>query len=255
MDKKGTFELSAEEIAAIHAYLYDELTAAERETFERRMDTESGWRDKVEEVKLLVLGIKEANLSRDLDAWKEQLIFPENAGTSLPNRPSIPLYRQWWVAASLILLAVGAMWIMWRQGNTAERLYQAYYEQDIGLPIEMSASEESRYRFYDGMVSYKEGNYPDALEKWKDVGDEMLQSDTLGYYRAVAYMGMADVAAAAGLLIGIASDDRSAFHSDAVWYLALCYLRQDDIDASTTWLKTIPHDHRAQQLLDQLEKL
>lgn len=253
MDKKRAHELSAAEIASIHAYLYGELSDMERQAFESRMDADHEWRDKVEEVKLLALGVQEANLANDLGKWRTSLTATASVEKSTVSRLSKPLYRRWWVAASVILLAIAGIWAVWPDANTPERLYRAFYEPDIGLPVAMSASDESRYDFYDGMISYKEGNYAEALAKWTDSNAGIVQTDTVAYYRAMAHMGLKDIPAATSLLSGLATEDQSAYHTDAIWYLALCYLQQGDIASTTDYLRQIPHDNRAQALLGRLE--
>lgn len=256
MDKKRTYPLSTEEIASIHAYLYDEVPAAERMAFEHRLDNEPEWRAKVEEVRLLVLGVQEAILADDLGKWQVDLASTANnapeAGIATDRRP-VPLYRRWWVAASLILLAAAATWAIWPKADTPARLYAAFYQPDIGLPVEMSAADESRYRFYDGMISYKEGNYADALAKWSESRASAPASDTLAYYRAMAHMGLGNILAAKPLLETVAERSQTVFHADAAWYLALCSLHLGDADQAIGYLRQIPNDDRARELLNRLE--
>lgn len=253
MDKKRAYELPAEEIAVIHAYLYDVLPSAEREQFERRLANEPAWRDKVEEVTLLVLGVQEANLADDLGKWRIDLVARNRTENIAQGKPAVPFYRHWWMVASVFLLATLTIWAIWRSDDTPQSLYLSFYEPDIGLPVEMSASDDSKYRFYDGMISYKEGNYTDALTKWENLATDETPSDTLGYYRAMAYMGLADIPAAASLLTDVVANSNSAFHTDAVWYLALCRLHQNDKGDAQLLLWQIPQDERARQLLAQLE--
>ena len=249
MNKYRDYELSVEEIAAIHAYLYGELSSSEWEAFEHRTAADSEWRDKVEEVRYLNLGVQEANLGKELEKWKADLLL-DNQKVTRPIQT--PLYR-WWLAASIVLAVMASIWIFGTDADTPEQLYQAFYEQDIGLPVQMSASEEGRYHFYDGMISYKEGNYTDALTKWEGIETEVISSDTLAYYRAMAHMGQGDFSVAAKLLDGLVSEDHSAFHTDAIWYLALSYLGQGDKEGAVFKLKEIPQDERAQQLLNRMK--
>lgn len=251
MDKKRAYELPADEIAVIHAYLRDVLPPAEREQFERRLADEPAWRDKVEEITLLVLGVQEANLADG--KWRIELVARNHTENSAPPPPVVPFYHHWWMAASALLLATLTIWAVWRSDNASDNLYLAFYEGHIGLPVEMSASDNSKYRFYDGMISYKEGKYTDALTKWENLGAGQTPTDTLVYYRAMAYMGLADTHTAANLLKDILADSNSAFYTDAVWYLALCHLHQNDPEDALLLLRQIPLDERAQHLRAQLE--
>src|SRR5690606_31430960 len=137
MDKKPGYELSVDEMALIEGYLCEELSPADGEALDRRMDTDPAWRDKIGEVKYLILGVREANLARELIKWRTDLLSDKRILTP-PIQPSILLSRWWWVAASVALLVMGSLWIFGSKTDTPEQLYKAFYEPDIGLPVDMS---------------------------------------------------------------------------------------------------------------------
>ena len=251
MDKKPSYELSQEELAYIAQYLNDELEHEHREVFELQLKHDEEFRQKVAEVKALLIGVRERNLAQQLDAF-HQTLEQEVRGSNGGGK-TIPYYRQWWVAASAAIIVLSGIWWVWFYTPSPERLYRSYFVPDMGLPVEMSTTDTIRYTFYDGMISYKEGNYADALEKWETLAEDRFASDTLLYYRGVAYMGMGDIDNALSHLATVAADRRSVFYDEATWYLALCYLKLDDQRAATSLLRRIPDDHRATMLLEQME--
>lgn len=246
MDKKPLYELSEEELAYITRFLNGELDVAGVAAFERRLETDADWQQKVLEVKALLIGIREANLVDQLAAWRKET----DPGKPMESGPPVrPLYRRWWVAASVAALILFGIWR--NLSNPAdERLYQTYFAPDAGLPVPMSGMDTIRYTFYDGMISYKEEKYADALAKWASVG---RVTDTIRYFSGIANMGLGQMGEAVAQLLQVSDDPHSAFNKEATWYLGLCYLRQGKRETAVSLLKRIDDDGRAQALLKKLE--
>jgi len=248
MRKKMSYHLSDDELAYISQYVNGELDASDKAAFEQRLATDSIWQQKVLEVKALLIGVREASLADSMEKWQNEITVNSPAKTGMPVRP---FDRRWWVAAAsaaaIVLLGIG--WI-WFSNPSDERLYTLYFVPDTGLPVAMSSLDTSRYLFYDGMVSYKEENYIDALAKWASIEQS---TDTLQYFSGLAHMGLGQMAPAIEQLLPVSSDRRSAFYKEANWYLALCYLRQGNRKVAGSLLKRIDDDEQAQSLMRKLE--
>ncbi len=237
-----------DELEVIASYLSGEMEAIERNEFERRMAEEPDLRRKVEEVRALLLGVREANLA-------EQVHVYHGKTDEQPNHQRhrrLPFYRRWWMAASVALLVLVGAWWIWFSTPSNERLYHAYFAPDVGLPVEMGSADTLRYLFYDGMISYKEGVYGDALKKWHSVVQASGTTDTLQYYMGITYMELGDMDRAREQLVEVVGDSNSSYQQGATWYLALCYLRIDQRRRATSLLKRLVADERAQELLKQL---
>lgn len=250
MKQRPSYELSQVEVAHIARYLQGEFEKADREAFEARLESEPELRLKVEEVKALIIGVREASLAQELEVFHEAVA---NGATELTKPRRMPFYRQWWVAVAAAIIVTIGVWQVWFASPRHERLYWAYFVPDVGLPIEMGSADTIRYVFYDGMISYKEGNYADALVKWDAVAKAGGISDTLRYYVGLAHMGLNDLDAALEPLAAVANERRSAFYEEATWYLALCYLRQGENRTASSLLKRIADDEQAAGLLKKLE--
>ena len=249
MERKPSYELSAEELAYISQYLNGELDATEQAAFEQRLQTERVLQQKINEVKALLIGIREANMADRLSAWHEAAY---SAGMGGRGAQVKPLYRRWWVAAAVAAMVLFGIW--WGLSKPSdERLYRAYFVPDAGLPVAMGGRDTAHYAFYDGMISYKEGKYTDALAKWTPMAQATDMTDTLRYFSGMAYMGLDQPAQAVEQLLSVASDRRSTFYKEATWYLALCYLRQGERKAAASLLRRIADDGQAQELLKKLE--
>lgn len=239
------YELSEEELTRITPYLEGELSADEQEDFALRYTSDPHWHHKIEEVRMLITGIREANLRSTISAWQDDRM----ATSTLPTHKAIPIYRRWWAVACIALLFLGGgMWLFLPTKSTNETLYLTFFEPDMGLPVTMSTSDTAQYSFYDGMISYKEGNYADALKKW----DSIQHTDTVYYFKAITLMALGDMTKAEELLVPVSLDTASAFTEDVIWYLALNYLHQGKIDEVIYQLKRIPHHPKSKELLNKL---
>lgn len=249
MDNEGTYNLSEGELVVIAGYLNGELTADDRAEFEQQLAVDPVLRQKLEEVKGLLVGVREANLALQLNTYHADLNVKEK---SIVHGQWL-LYRNWWVAASAVFVVCIGIWWVWFSTPSNERLYRDYFIPDMGLPVEMASTDTLRYSFYDGMISYKEGKYHDALVKWASVTGMIGNTDTLLYYRGVAAMAVGNIDHAIEQLFPVASERRSVFYEEATWYLALCYLNQDEPSKAVALLKRIPRHTQAPALLKKLE--
>ncbi|SEK17810.1 tetratricopeptide repeat protein [Parapedobacter koreensis] len=251
MPRKSSYELPENELGYIVRYLQNELEKADRERFEARLALEPDLHLKVEEVNALLTGVREVHLAAQLDSFHRAVDVQQPSG-HVP-RKVVPLYRKWWVAAAMVVAVFGVWWVL-SSTPAPDRLYSTYFVPDAGLPVAMSsAGDTSRYLFYDGMISYQEGNYTEALTKWASVTGDIADTDTLLYYRGMAYMGLDDIEKAMEYLLPVANERKSAFEEAATWYLALCYLKMGEVKTVASLLRRIPDHEQARQLLEKLE--
>lgn len=250
MDSEGAYNLSEDELALITGYLNGELAAEDRLEFDQRLAVEPVLQKKLEEVRGLLVGVREANLALQLNTYHAEL--NPKGKSPVYGRRLLP-YRNWWIAASAVFVMGIGIWWIWFSTPSNERLYRHYFIPDMGLPVEMASTDSLRYSFYDGMISYKEGKYHDALEKWAPVAGMIGNTDTLLYYRGVAGMAVGNIGYAIEQLFPVASERRSVFYEEATWYLALCYLNQEEPSKAVALLKRIPQHAQAPALLKKLE--
>lgn len=251
MDKNTPQGLSEEELAYISRYLDGELGDEAQKAFEVRLAIDEVFGKQVEEVKALRLAIREVNLAESLDDFHEAgglSVESENISSKV-----IPFRRlRWGVAAAAVLVVLG-IWKIWFSPPVNERLYHAYFEADKGLPVEMGSRDTVSYMLYDGMVSYKEGDYADALAKWTKLANINGYTDTLSYYIGMAHLNNNNTEDAIANLMEVIKWSRSNFQGRAVWYLALSYLKQGDEQSAISFLKRIRDDEVAQELLKKME--
>lgn len=219
----------------IEAYLVGRMDATERTSFEMEMAEQEWLRDEV-------------GLQRKLMATVEagSYLASNPFAQQAKVRPMFSKRRFWYVAAAIALIVSSAGLIIWQQTREKD-LFARYFQSDPGLPVVMSSSDA--YDFYDGMVSYKEGQFQDAIVKWESLGEKRGYTDTLQYYVGMAQIQISKYAEAASHLQIVAENNKSAFREQATWYLALVHIKLGDKASATRWLKTIPGYEQADKLL------
>ncbi len=226
-------DISQEEFEQIERYLNNEMGAEEAAVFVAQMITDEKLQQKVEEVKLLLLGLKEAVLEEKLNTFHSNI--KSNDQPLSKTVPMFPRYKKWLIAASVISIAFLSVWWLVNADNENEKLYAAYYSPDPGLITAMGNSED--YSFEKAMVDYKEGNYKKAIDAWSKLKVEAPQSDTLNYFLGVAQLANKNSDKAKELLGTITANVNKPFYKEACWYLGLILLKEGEKDKALELIK------------------
>ena len=215
------YTISTAEFESIEQYLLDRMETEQRIAFENRIQTDSAWAYKVEEVKLLLAGIETATMKERLNSYHENLKKnqPEKGGGKI-----IFIQRKLTVAASVALLATISIWLFTTSKNKYEKIYATYYKPDPGLMSAMGVSDN--YVFNKAMLNYKIGKYKAAIDEWGKLKIELPQNDTLNYFLGAAQQANGNNAAAVELLKSMTTDAAKPFYKDACWYTGLALLEQ-----------------------------
>ncbi len=215
------YTISTAEFESIEQYLLDRMETEQRIAFENRIQTDSAWAYKVEEVKLLLAGIETATMKERLNSYHENLKKnqPEKGGGKI-----IFIQRKLTVAASVALLATISIWLFTTSKNKYEKIYATYYKPDPGLMSAMGVSDN--YVFNKAMLNYKIGKYKAAIDEWGKLKTELPQNDTLNYFLGAAQQANGNNAAAVELLKSMTTDAAKPFYKDACWYTGLALLEQ-----------------------------
>lgn len=246
---KQQLTISQEEFELIEQFLTNEMPKEEAATFKARLLTDELLQQKTEEVKLTILGIKEAVLADRLNEFHNSI----NNHSTTEKKPGriIQLNKKWLAAASVLLFASFAVWWLTGRKNNNTKLYATYYKQDPGLITAMGSSED--YAFEKGMVDYKEGNYIKAIETWVAVKPAQSKKDTLNYFLGVANMAINKREKAKELLSQITSNSNKPFYKDACWYLGLVFLKDGETEKAIEWIIKSGHP-KSNELINAINK-
>lgn len=234
---KEQSHISQEEFELIEQYLSNDLPAAEAAIFKTRLLTDDTWRQKTEEMRLLILGINESALEERLNKYHAGIT--NTSASSGSTGKLIGFSRKWLAAASVVLMVSLATWLIVTKESKEEKLYAAYFRPDPGLLTAMGSSDD--YSFEKAMVEYKEGNFKKAIDAWSKLRAAAPQSDTLNYFLGVANMAATNDKAAQEFLSIITSDSNKVFYKDACWYLGLTLLKNGELTKAAEWIQKSGH--------------
>lgn len=238
-------EITPEELEQIEQYLAGSLSPDQQAAFEQRLLADAGWHQKVQQVRLLSIGIQETKVETMLHEIHHEAI-------SRPPAKTVRLFSWKKIAAAavLIIAAGGGIWWLGFRQQSHQQLFAAYFKPDAGLPTTMSTP--LNYTFEKAMVDYKTGNYRNAIKSWKELQVEHPDSDTLNYFIGVALLADHDYPSANDYLDKVINSGKKEFLNDAYWYKGLSLLYQGHKSEAVAHIRLSGHT-RAAELIKKIE--
>lgn len=235
--------ITPEELTYIDRYLQNELTEEEVLEFRSRMENEPAFTEKVNQVRLMLLGIAETGLEEKMNEFHQKI-------PQAPEKGRVFRLRYLAIAASVAVILSLTVWLFLLQNNRDD-LYSEYFTPDPGLMTAMGSTDN--YDFEKAMVSYRSGEYREAIDSWKVQLQSNPASDTICYFLGAAYQANDNIDSAKIYLSKIAAQTASSFYKDANWYMALLCLQTDQRSEALSHLKLSAHSKTA-ELIKRLEK-
>lgn len=242
MEEKNN--ISQELLETIERYYNNSMNDDERLVFEKKLQNDSEFKNQVEDIKIMLLGIETQALKEQLDIFHQDLPKAKKPKfkTSIFSHSSLAI-------AATLVIALGVFWFL--SGPSNEKLYAKYFKPDPGLPTTMSSSDD--FDFYDAMVNYKHGDYEKAIEKWQVLHEKRADNDTINYFLGLAYMGNEHVSNAIPLLEKVVDTKKPfPFLNEAHYYLGLAYLKNNQTDLAKKSL-SLSHLESSKKLLSELK--
>ncbi|WP_318309226.1 tetratricopeptide repeat protein [Flagellimonas crocea] len=246
MDKKPTYGTS-EEQDLFEKYLLDGMEAQERTDFESLLLSDKGLNTRFLEFKAMFRAIEEDGLRTKLEDFHKDL---ENDVPIRSIRPKFYRSKYGWAAAITLLMVMGGWWYA-ISPNSEERLFNAYFTPDPGLPTVMGNSDN--YDFYEAMVDYKQGKYTTAIQKWEGLLPKKKNNDTLNYFLGAAYLANGEAELAIPYFERVIKKEETTFMTEAGYYKALAHLRNGDREAAEQSLERYS-DEKGKLLLEDLKE-
>jgi len=239
-------QITPEELAYIDRYLHQQMTEEEQTVFRQKIKNEADFKEKVNEVRLTLLAIAETGVEEKIKEFHKRI-----APLPAINKDKTIRLRYFAAAASVAILVSLGVWFLLMNNDTGNDLYSNYYKPDPGLMTVMGSTD--KYEFEKAMVSYRNGEYRQAIITWKEQLNRNPSSDTLGYFLGAAYQAAGITDSAKIYLSEIATQPGSSFYKDANWYMALLYLKTNSRAEALLHLKLSAHSKK-EDLIKQLEK-
>ncbi len=240
---KEYLNITEEEWTLIEQYLMATVQNEELLLFRKKLNNDVELQKKVNDVRELQLGIKEAVLQNEMNYFHNNLT---GATKRNENRPwSVFLKKYTLVAASIGLLFLMG-WLIFFRSSKEDKIFSSFYIPDPGLITAMSTQQD--YIFDKGMVEYKIGNYKQALQLWSSLEPERKNSDTLQYFLGNAFLADNENSQALKYFTKVSENKQSAFNEDANWYLGLVYIKRNDFATAYKYISLSSREEK-QQLL------
>lgn len=240
----------------IESYLADELSEAERRSFESEMTQDASLRQEVQ----LHRELGEAVLEKEVMQFSDLLgeitqkmrtgIREEKVGV----RPLFSPWRVWLVAATLVLI-LGGVWLFLPKGNDTQALYNTYYQ-----PYSFPGAERGS-TFSEFGAALTAGEYKKALSLLQTpaLADSLGEAE-VKFRMAICYLELEQAEKAIEALSTVAADAENISSEPASWYLALAYLKAEQLEKAKQQLSHIIrttdsiYKEQAEALLEALPK-
>lgn len=211
----------------IEAYCLKQMSPQQRQQFENELADNPQLQQQADELKLLIEGIETYALREKMNEFHQSLHPPKPSATRS--------LRPWMYSAVAAVAAVLILWLLVDFSNTSEKIYARHFVPDPGLPTTMSTTEN--FKFFEGMVDYKQKNYQTALNKWLPLLDQKPTNDTLQYFVGVTYLALGETEKALPYIDQALQNKPSIFNQDALYYKALVLVKHGDFDAAQQLLQ------------------
>ncbi len=223
------------------------MPAEEQAVFAKKLAGDKELQTKTNEIRLLLLGVREAILEKKLDAFHAAL--PPRQQEE-PANVKVPAAR-WLLAAAILLALFAGTWLFITLPSVNNQVYTRYYKPDPGLISAMSTSDN--YAFDRAMIDYKTGAYEPAIAAWKTLLQSNNGNDTLLYFLGSAYLAKTNTNSAIYYFKTL-QNRQSGFSKDADWYLGLALLKKGKYTEAAAYIRRSEHPKK-EAILNRLKDL
>ncbi len=277
--------MNEQHVETIHRYLAGTMDNHEREAFEADMQANPALREEVELERFLLTGIEHAGQEGEArktirvvqDKLRNEGFFESEKAGTIPIRTITHtkkfniMKRMIAVAATLVVLA-GGVWFFMNQDKPVDTnaLFTQFYQPKEDVQRAKGIVETLTSYGLAGVQSdtdtlkmalelYETDKYDEALALLKGFAETHPENDVAQYYIGVIHISQGRYAKAIEVLLPISKSEESALKNDALWNLALCYLKTEDgvNDAREAFIKlsndnTYSNHRGAKAVLEQL---
>jgi hypothetical protein len=223
----------------IERYNAKEMTAAEQQWFENELDGNSGLRDEI----IFRKRVDDVLMRQDVLSLRDKLnaIEAERKNAAIERKLKIRTGMRYAAAFTGFVLILSFVLLSGRRLTNEElfeKFHTSYYEPGL---MKRSAEDKNAYSadYKNGIRYYNNHDWSNAAKSFSSdmaVNPENLQSAFLG---GISNFEDQKYEAAEALLLKVINDNSTLNTETSKWYLALCYLRRNEIDKAVRQLELI----------------
>jgi len=243
--------------SSIERYLSDDMTYAEKKTFEKEIVVNP---ELAAEYKL-TLSVEDAIRQDDILDFRKKLLMARKE--ALQKKTPVPVvrihrYKAWYIAASvLLLLSAGGFWYLSDSDpSSADKLFRKYYSAQSMIDVTRSGDAN----MVEAIIRYQEKDYSGAAVLFSQILRNDPENHAGWFYYGISCIETSQFMEAEDAFMIIINQDQNLYVEHAHWYLALAYLKSNQMEKARLKLEYIAADpenfHRrdAQHLLNKLSR-
>lgn len=225
------------DIALLERYIENDLDVEDREMVEQRLASEDNFKKLLEQVRVLISGIRYAGRNKMLQQLKDlEQKLPEidleesvNDDQEPDKVVAIGSRKYWWMAAASVIVVVVSSIFIFNQGPTPEEVYQAYFETyDNVMSATTRGEVDATTSFEQAMQVYDQGNYALAIKMFNELPG--VEKDSGVYlYLGNSYLVEKQPEKAIETFKK-ALKNPGNFENQLQWYLAMGYLQAGNVE-------------------------
>lgn len=244
------------EIDLIEQYLAGMLDEEKRAMMDKKISSDSNYANKINQYKLLFDGVKysgKKSLLAKMNTWDLDISNETNKKEIVKNIGPV----KWYYAAAVIVFFIVASFFIISNLNSGYSQLVATYYQPFNFVSETKRSSTTNENFLNDILNnYDQGNYVRVIQVISKLEQDQKTAQ-VNYMLANAYQATNKYSEAINLYKNIISSN-SIYTSGAKWYLALCYLSLEDINASKPLLEELnnsnsSYSQKADSVLKELD--
>ena len=224
-------------------YISGELSGQELEDFIKSMNSDSELASDVQLEQEIYNALKDKDtieLLEKLNVIHEENKKQRSTGKVKKSADTSIFYLNWYKAAAGIALLIGISIILFYllRPSLNERLYSEFYKvYDESFVVRSGNVTEDKFIIAAG--KYSNGEYNVAWNMMKQITTDDNNNMQAFFFRGISAMETENINDALFSLKAILNDNKSLYVESAEWYLALCYLKQNDIEKAKSQFEKI----------------
>ncbi len=241
-----------ENIDLIERYLDDKLSPEELDLFQEKMNSDREFNKLFFEMDRLVQGIKlsagKTSIEEKLANLEKSLPFQKSKREEAEETPVIILWsyvKQYKLPVAAVFALIFATTFVFTISDFNKdpgKLYASLYSKNFEAyenygPLTQRSPDGDIKREEEALLYYDQGNYEKALEIFKQLDPETTSSGTRLYF-GNTYMALGDTENAK-VLFQKNINENTGFIRQTRWYLALCYLKEGNIDEAVPLFREV----------------
>jgi len=237
----------------IDRFLLDQMDVEEKKNFQIDMDNNSDLKESVNIQKLIVEEIKER------ESFMSILDEAESSSKSIPDKSTQNKYKTFQInyswAISIAAAIIGIAFIIWQPHKSSnQNIYNTYalayartniLESDNTIKTRGGAiyfenlSPSDNMIISEALLLYHDQNYRASKTIFEQVLVHKAKNDELMLYMAISQLFSNDIDNAINNLVDLTKLSNYLFKDQADYYLALAYIRSNQVSKARKLLKDI----------------